>query len=63
VQAVLARFPGAEIVDVREGTAALPQGLRSGELEEAYLAPEGNDPDFGAQFPHTSSPNEAADDA
>ncbi len=63
VQAVLARFPGAEIVDVREGTAALPQGLRSGELEEAELGPEGNDPDFGAQFPHTSSPNEAADDA
>jgi DNA polymerase-3 subunit gamma/tau len=62
VQAVLARFPGAEIVDVREGAAAL-QGLRSGELEEAELAPEGNDPGFGAQFPHTSSPNEAADDA
>src|SRR5262249_37352055 len=26
VQAVLARFPGAEIVDVREGAAAVPQG-------------------------------------
>jgi len=26
VQAVLARFPGAEIVDVREGAATVPQG-------------------------------------
>jgi DNA polymerase III subunit gamma/tau len=63
VQAVLARFPGAEIVDVREGAAALPQGLPSDEPEEKELAPEDNDADFGAQFPHASSPNEAADEA
>ncbi|HYY37041.1 MAG TPA: DNA polymerase III subunit gamma/tau [Xanthobacteraceae bacterium] len=63
VQAVLARFPGAEIVDVREGAAALPQGLPSDESEDKELAPEDNDAGFGAQFPHTSSPNEAADEA
>jgi DNA polymerase-3 subunit gamma/tau len=63
VQAVLARFPGAEIVDVREGAAALPQGLPSDEPEEKELAPEDNDAGFGAQFPHASSPNEAADEA
>jgi DNA polymerase-3 subunit gamma/tau len=63
VQAVLARFPGAEIVDVREGAAAMPQGLPSGELEDAELPPESNDSGFGDQFPHTSAPNEAADDA
>jgi DNA polymerase III subunit gamma/tau len=63
VQAVLARFPGAEIVDVREGAAALPQGLPSDEPEDKELAPEDNDAGFGAQFPHASSPNEAADEA
>ena len=63
VQAVLARFPGAEIVDVREGAAAMPPGLPSGELEDAELPPENNDSGFGDQFPHTSSPNEATDDA
>ena len=34
VQAVLARFPGAEIVDVREGAVALPQGLPPGDADE-----------------------------
>ena len=34
VQAVLARFPGAEIVDVRKGEA-VPQGLPPGDLDEA----------------------------
>jgi DNA polymerase III subunit gamma/tau len=63
VQAVLARFPGAEIVGVREGAAASPQDLSSGELEDAELPPENNDSGFGGQFPHRSSPNEAADDA
>jgi DNA polymerase-3 subunit gamma/tau len=63
VQAVLARFPGAEIVGVREGAAASPQDLSSGELEDAELPPESNDSGFGGQFPHRSSPNEAADDA
>jgi DNA polymerase III subunit gamma/tau len=63
VQAVLARFPGAEIVDVREGAAALPQGLSSDEPEDKELAPEDNDPAFGTPFPHTSSPNEAAGDS
>ncbi len=55
VQAVLARFPGAEIVDVREGAAALPQGLSSDEAEDKELAPEDNDPAFGTPFPRTSS--------
>jgi DNA polymerase III subunit gamma/tau len=63
VQAVLARFPGAEIVGVREGAAASPQDLAPGELEDAELPPESNDSGFGGQFPHRSSPNEAADDA
>jgi DNA polymerase III subunit gamma/tau len=63
VQAVLARFPGAEIVGVREGAAASPQDLSPGELEDAELPPESNDSGFGGQFPHRSSPNEAADDA
>jgi DNA polymerase-3 subunit gamma/tau len=63
VQAVLARFPGAEIVDVREGAAALPQGLPSGEPEDAELPPADNDSAFGAEFPLSSAPNEAADDA
>jgi DNA polymerase III subunit gamma/tau len=63
VQAVLARFPGAEIVGVREGAAASPQDPVPGELEDAELPPESNDSGFGGQFPHRSSPNEAADDA
>jgi DNA polymerase III subunit gamma/tau len=62
VQAVLARFPGAEIVDVREGAAALPQELPSGEPEDTELAPEDNDSGFSGQFPHNSSPNQATDD-
>jgi DNA polymerase-3 subunit gamma/tau len=34
VQAVLARFPGAEVVDVRESAAAVPQGQDDAEDAE-----------------------------
>jgi DNA polymerase-3 subunit gamma/tau len=37
VQAVLARFPGAEIVGVREAAPAFPQDLQAGDAEEAEL--------------------------
>jgi DNA polymerase-3 subunit gamma/tau len=37
VQAVLARFPGAEIVGVRQAAPALPQDLPAGDAEEAEL--------------------------
>jgi len=39
VQAVLARFPGAEIVDVREGAAASPEHLPPADPEDAELPP------------------------
>jgi DNA polymerase III subunit gamma/tau len=48
VQAVLARFPGAEIVDVRKGDAALPPALPTGEPEEAEHAPDDDGSAFGA---------------
>src|SRR5947209_430823 len=48
VQAVLARFPGAEIVDVRKGAAVLPQGLPAGGSEDA--APELSPDDDGSAF-------------
>lgn len=62
VQAVLARFPGAEIVDVREGAAALPEELPTKEAEDAELMPETDNSPLGTEFPQTSAPNEAADD-
>jgi DNA polymerase III subunit gamma/tau len=64
VQAVLARFPGAEIVDVRKGAAALPQGLPPGDSEGATseLAPEDDGSAFGAQVPHSGRSDEADDD-
>ena len=40
VQAVLTRFPGAEIVDVREAAAVSPQALPLGDPEDAELSPE-----------------------
>jgi len=49
VQAVLARFPGAEIVDVRKGDAASPPALPTGEPEETEHAPDDDDGSaFGA---------------
>jgi DNA polymerase-3 subunit gamma/tau len=39
VQAVLARFPGAEIVDVREGAAGSPGDLPPADSEDAELPP------------------------
>jgi DNA polymerase-3 subunit gamma/tau len=64
VQAVLARFPGAEIVDVRKGAAVLPQGLPPGGSEDAApeLAPDNDSSAFGAQFPDAGRPDEADDD-
>jgi DNA polymerase-3 subunit gamma/tau len=64
VQAVLARFPGAEIVDVRKGAAASPQGLPPGDSEDAApeLAPDDDGSAFGAQVPHIGRPDEADDD-
>jgi DNA polymerase-3 subunit gamma/tau len=64
VQAVLARFPGAEIVDVRKGAAASPQGLPPGDSEDAApeLAPDDDGSAFGAQVPHSGRSDEADDD-
>jgi DNA polymerase-3 subunit gamma/tau len=42
VQAVLARFPGAEIVDVRKADA-VPQALPAGDLDEPAAEPAGDD--------------------
>jgi DNA polymerase-3 subunit gamma/tau len=64
VQAVLARFPGAEVVDVRKGAVALPQGLPPGDSEDAApeLAPDDDGSAFGAQVPHSGRSDEADDD-
>ena len=64
VQAVLARFPGAEVVDVRKGAVALPQELSPGDSEDAApeLAPEDDGSAFGAQVPHGGRSDEADDD-
>jgi DNA polymerase-3 subunit gamma/tau len=48
VQAVLTRFPGAEIVDVRQGGPALPQDLPPGGPAEAEL-PDDDGSAFGAE--------------
>src|SRR5262249_5682052 len=48
VQAVLARFPGAEIVDVRKAETIVPQGLPPGDPEEA--GPELQFDDDGSAF-------------
>jgi DNA polymerase III subunit gamma/tau len=48
VQAVLARFPGAEIVDVRKGDAASPPALPTGEPEETEHASDDDGSAFGA---------------
>ncbi len=64
VQAVLARFPGAEIVDVRKGAAVLPQGLPPGGSEDAApeFPPDDDGSVVGAQFPNSERPDEADDD-
>jgi DNA polymerase III subunit gamma/tau len=64
VQAVLARFPGAKIVDVRKGAAVLPPELPPGDSEDepAEPAPEDDGSAFGAQFPQSGRPDEADDD-
>jgi DNA polymerase-3 subunit gamma/tau len=64
VQAVLARFPGAEVVDVRKGAVASPQGLPPGDSEDAApeLPPDDDGSAFGAQVPHSGRSDEADDD-
>jgi DNA polymerase-3 subunit gamma/tau len=49
VQAVLARFPGAEIVGVREAAPAFPQGQPAGDGDEAELVPD-DAAAFGAEM-------------
>ena len=53
VQAVLARFPGAEIVDVRKIETIVPQGLPPGDPDEGGPEPQFDDDGsaFGAQRP------------
>jgi DNA polymerase-3 subunit gamma/tau len=60
VQAVLARFPGAEIVDVRKGEAIMPQGLPPGDPDEAVaeLGPDDDGSAFGAQVPREERPDD-----
>jgi DNA polymerase-3 subunit gamma/tau len=48
VQAVLERFPGAEIVDVRKGAPAVPPDLPAGDPEETELPPDDDGSAFGA---------------
>src|SRR5262249_60263311 len=64
VQAVLARFPGAEIVDVRKGAAVLPQELPPGGSEDAApeLPPDDDGSAVGAQAPYSARPDEAGGD-
>jgi DNA polymerase-3 subunit gamma/tau len=64
VQAVLSRFPGAEIVDVRKGAAVLPQGLPPAGSEDAApeLSPDDDGSAFGAQFPNSERSDEVDDD-
>jgi DNA polymerase-3 subunit gamma/tau len=49
VQAVLARFPGAEIVDVRKAETIVPQGLPPGDPDEE-VGPELQFDDDGSAF-------------
>jgi DNA polymerase-3 subunit gamma/tau len=55
VQAVLARFPGAEIVDVRKGElAGTNEPPADGSRPDAQeLADDGQPPDFGDQVLHS----------
>src|SRR5262249_47882087 len=58
VQAVLTRFPGAEIVDVRKGAAALPQGLPPGDSEEVELSSDDVGSAFGDQVAQSGRPDD-----
>jgi DNA polymerase III subunit gamma/tau len=58
VQAVLARFPGAEIVDVRKAEA-VPQTLApAAEPDEPELSPDDDGSAFGARAPDTERPDD-----
>jgi DNA polymerase III subunit gamma/tau len=58
VQAVLARFPGAEIVDVRKAEA-VPQALPpAAEPDEPELSPDDDGSAFGARVPDTERPDD-----
>jgi DNA polymerase III subunit gamma/tau len=64
VQAVLARFPGAEIVDVRKGEPVIPQALS--DANSVYAVPEVPPVEDGAdvdvRFPQMGDPDEDDDD-
>ncbi len=60
VQAVLARFPGAEIVDVRTGETAPWRGDSGDGAPE--LPPEDDGSAFGARFPQAEHSDDADDD-
>ena len=65
VQAVLARFPGAEIVDVRKGEPVMPEGSPPpADADEAVpeLPADDDGSAFGAQFPHIGRSDEASND-
>jgi len=58
VQAVLARFPGAEIVDVRKGEPAGRQAPPGSSELEVQEPPPDDDASFGGQLPHIGHPDE-----
>ena len=63
VQAVLARFPGAEIVDVRKGETVTPQALSDATVYAARELPPAEDQaDVEAQFPQMEDREEEDDD-
>jgi DNA polymerase-3 subunit gamma/tau len=56
VQAVLARFPGAEIVDVRKGEAVIPEPSAPAETGEGTLEPPGDESAFGTRSARVALP-------
>jgi DNA polymerase-3 subunit gamma/tau len=56
VQAVLARFPGAEIVDVRKGEAVMSQPSAAGDPGEEAPEPLSDEVDFDARSARTALP-------
>jgi DNA polymerase-3 subunit gamma/tau len=56
VQAVLARFPGAEIVDVRKGEAVIPEPSAPAESGEGTPEPPGDESAFGTRSARIALP-------
>jgi DNA polymerase-3 subunit gamma/tau len=56
VQAVLARFPGAEIVDVRKGEAVVSEPSEPGDCSEETLEPAPDDSAFGPRSARIALP-------